>query len=311
MAAFAGDVKNTVRDGFDRSVAFQTMPGTDFLFLADMIRSPADAPSWKRLKPRYRAYARLEQECFSEISRTQIIGLAATQMAPFIQRYGVSKERIRIAPPTLSRQKYDPSLRSPNKRAILRRDLELPGDACVWLWLGLVPKTKGLDRVIAALGARPGTRLLIGGLDPSGKAAAKVIRNARLEDIGDRVRFLGYLPPRKVLEAMAASDVLAHPARVEVTGGVILESIINGLPVVATSNCGFAEHIRQSGAGMVLEEPFDQERFVRLLDTVCGVRGEEMSARGLEYGTQIDAFSGLDRICDWIEAGSLEVPAAI
>ena len=31
-----------------------------------------------------------------------------------------------------------------------------------------------------------------------------------------------------------AADVLAHPSRVDVTGAVILEAVVNGLPAVAT-----------------------------------------------------------------------------
>ena len=55
-----------------------------------------------------------------------------------------------------------------------------------------------------------------------------------------------------------------HPGPLT-TGTVILEALVNGLPVITTSACGYAKHVRAAGAGIVLEEPFDFKLFLTAL----------------------------------------------
>ena len=42
---------------------------------------------------------------------------------------------------------------------------------------------------------------------------------------------------------MSAADLLLHPSRYDTTGTVILEGVVNGLPVIATAACGYATHV--------------------------------------------------------------------
>lgn len=302
IAAFADDVLAATEGKFDRTVAFQIMPGADILFLADRFRNPSDTSIWKRMTPRYRTFARLETECFRPGSPTRIIGLAAQQMEPFVQRYGTEPSRIQIAPPTLSPAKCKPDSRTPANRAALREKLDLEAESKVWLWLGLAPKTKGLDRVIEALSIVSGAHVLVGGLSTTDKNMAPMLRLARRFGVARRVHCLGYVSGESLFQAMAASDALSHPARADVTGGVILEAIINGLPVVATDVCGFAHHILESGAGAVIKTPFDVRTFARLMQNACGDRNQVHSTNGIAYGKCNDLFSGIEKVSDLIEA---------
>jgi UDP-glucose:(heptosyl)LPS alpha-1,3-glucosyltransferase len=180
--------------------------------------------------------------------------------------------------------------------------LGIPDAGNVWLWLGMHPKVKGLDRVLLALGENKSAHLLIGGLDaghPKARQSRRLIRDLGLID---RVTFLGYLAGERYSAALATADVLAHPARKEAAGMTILEAIVNGLPVVATDICGFAGHIEKSGAGIVRPSPFNQRAFAEALDSACGLRSEEFSRRGIEYGTDPRLYSGIDVACDLIEA---------
>jgi UDP-glucose:(heptosyl)LPS alpha-1,3-glucosyltransferase len=106
--------------------------------------------------------------------------------------------------------------------------------------------------------------------------------------------------------------VLAHPARVDVTAAVILEALINGLPVVATAECGFAHHIEEADAGKIVPPPFDGATFARLLAEVCGPRNATFSANGIAYGEAPELYSGLTLACDLIEADAwpIEITAA-
>ena len=109
---------------------------------------------------------------------------------------------------------------------------------------------------------------------------------------------------------MAAADVLVHPSRLDVTGQVILEAVVNGLPSVATSVCGFAEHVRASGSGIVLPEPFTQSAFEaalkRLRDPTLAA---QMSAAGIEYGRKTEPVTGLEQAADIIERSPLILQA--
>ena len=69
------------------------------------------------------------------------------------------------------------------------------------------------------------------------------------------MRFLGFR--EDIPELMAAADVLVHPSRLDVTGQVILEAIVNGLPAVVTGALRICRARREVGrrhraAGAVL-----------------------------------------------------------
>jgi UDP-glucose:(heptosyl)LPS alpha-1,3-glucosyltransferase len=303
MQMFAKEAAKAIAQGaFDRTAAFQTMPGFDFLFLADKIRNDPNAPLWKRIGGRFRAFAALERAVFAPESPTIVIGLSDQQRRPFIGHYGSNAARIRIAPPTIARAKHQPESRSAERRASTRRTLGISATASVWLSLVLAPKTKGLDRTVQALALCDGAHLLIGGLQASDRNARSIVALAKQLKVEDRIHWLGYQSGQSLISAMAASDVLAHPARKDVTGAVILEAIINGLPVVATGLCGFAPHIGKAQAGRVIDEPFSLQRYAASLLEVSS-NGAAYSANGIRYGNCEDLFDGVETVCDWIEAG--------
>ncbi len=303
MQTFARNARQAVQQGrFDRSMTFQTMPGFDVLFLADNIRNNPSAPFWRKISSRYRTFAALESETFSPQSHTRIIGLSSQQMRPFEALYQPATNRIRIAPPTVSRNKHHPESRTSETRATLRQTLGIDAQAPVWLSLALMPKVKGLDRTVEALATCKDAHLLIGGIDAHDKKARQTVAQAKRLNVEDRLHWLGYLSGDNLFSAMAASDVLSHPARTEVTGAVILESLINGLPVVATDLCGFAHHVVEANAGRIISEPFSMERYVDALQDVHQ-NVATLSAHGIEYGNTAALFDGVSAVCDWIEQG--------
>jgi UDP-glucose:(heptosyl)LPS alpha-1,3-glucosyltransferase len=87
-----------------------------------------------------------------------------------------------------------------------------------------------------------------------------------------------------------------------VTGAVILEAIVNGLPVVATDICGFSVHIDRSKAGEVLHGSFSAPSYVAALKRIIGA-SEAMSEAGMAYGRDPWLASGIGQVCDWIESG--------
>ena len=179
--------------------------------------------------------------------------------------------------------------------------LALEADDWCWLAIGRQPHHKGFDRAIAALPEFPTARLFIIGIEPSEKSGVGLRKSARRLGVEDRVTLLGFVPDDAVLDTMAAADLLLHPARFDTTGTVILEAIVNGLPVVTTAICGYASHVREAEAGAVVPEPFDRMALsAALTEAADRTRAAVWSANGRQYGERRELYSGLEVAADLI-----------
>lgn len=99
-------------------------------------------------------------------------------------------------------------------------------------------RTKGLRDVVRALGHlkdRPGITLTSAGTGED-IDACKV--EARRLGIEDRVTFLGRIPREAVEEQYRISDVFCFPSFREPLGGVLLEAMANGLPIITAARGG-------------------------------------------------------------------------
>lgn len=133
----------------------------------------------------------------------------------------------------------------------VRRELGLPPDAKIALFVGRMLKRKGIDTVLEGVGpllAREDLHLVyVGewGYAPehffSGEATLQqsMLKEIAARDWGGRVHFLGRRGD--VPRLMASSDVLVHPARIEGFGLVLAEAMAAGLPVVASHVEGIPE----------------------------------------------------------------------
>jgi UDP-glucose:(heptosyl)LPS alpha-1,3-glucosyltransferase len=113
------------------------------------------------------------------------------------------------------------------------------------------------------------------------------------------VRTVGYTTD--VADLIGAADLMVHPARVETTGSVILESLLYGTPVIATAVCGYAEHIAHSGAGVVVEEPFDVGRLRQAIaSSLASAVLDEMRRNARTYAARIADSFGMDAVTEAI-----------
>ncbi len=94
------------------------------------------------------------------------------------------------------------------------------------------------------------TFLLVGPDEGEGEAVTRAIEASGL---GDRVRWIGALPPSETHEAMAGARVYVLPAVDEVFPMSILESFSAGTPVVTTSSLGIAEDCQRHGAALITD----------------------------------------------------------
>ena len=174
--------------------------------------------------------------------------------------------------------------------ARIRAEFKLQERERALLFVGSGFRTKGLDRAIIALATtrRGGldARLFVVGQNSPGHFQVQ----ARRQGVADQVVFLG--GRHDVADLMLTADLLIHPAYSENTGTVLLEALTLGLPVLCTDVCGYAPHIEQAHAGIVLPSPFSQTDCDRaLLEMLTSNQVPQWRANGLVYAAREDLYS--------------------
>lgn len=290
LLRFVDEVRGILaRDPGDITVGLFPMPGLDILFGASLCFEARGRriARWRRWLPRYLAYARLERSALCPSADTVVLALTRRQIEECREVYGTPEERFRTLPPGVVVDRALPT-DDRRERDRVRRELGIDGESRVLLSVGSHYRGKGLDRTFLAFASlseeqRRGSILLVAGRDRLGRWR----RRARRLRIESRVRLLG--PRDDVPRLLLAADVLVLPSRWETAGMVIVEALTMGRPVVASGECGYAEHVTRSGAGRVLDVPFRQDRFDRALAEV--LYREDLGAlreRALAYSRGTD-----------------------
>jgi glycosyltransferase involved in cell wall biosynthesis/GT2 family glycosyltransferase len=299
---FAKRLAAITAEDFDRVVGFNKLIGLDFYYCGDPSILERGRRPIERALPRHKVQSMLERQCFGPLQRTQVFALTKASADSYRRAWRTQEQRITVLQPSIDPARLRPDLRSATHRAAVRAELDVTPDESIWLWVGAQAQVKGLDRALAALqSAAPNTTLLVAGVAPDSNEAIQAAR--MLGRNADRARFLGFR--EDIPDLMAAADVLVHPSRLDVTGQVILEAIVNGLPAVVTAVCGFAEHVTKSGAGIVLSEPFSQTELQAALARMRDPEvGRAMSLAGIRYGRDNAPVAGLDQAADIIESAA-------
>lgn len=123
----------------------------------------------------------------------------------------------------------------------------------------------------------PDTRFLIVGPD-EGEGAA-VTRAIASSGLGNRLRWIGALPPDETASAMASARVYVLPAVNEVFPMTVLESFVAGTPVVTTSSLGIAADCERYGAAVVTDGTVEA-----LAEAVRRVRTDDDMSESLRRG---------------------------
>jgi UDP-glucose:(heptosyl)LPS alpha-1,3-glucosyltransferase len=246
-------------DPVDAVVGINKMPNLDVYYAADSCyqEKAISQRGWiYRLLPRYRHFSVYERAVFGRESRTEILMISKVQKPFFDHHYQTQEERIQFLPPGISRDRVVPDDVAQRRRA-KRADLGLNDDQKMLLMVGSGFVKKGLDRALYAVRALPksersNVRFFVIGEDNP----APFKRLMFLLGITRNVTILS--GQDDVPDFMFAADLLILPALDEAAGIVLLESVVAGLPVLTTENCGYAHYIAEAGMGEVVPMPFEQ-----------------------------------------------------
>jgi UDP-glucose:(heptosyl)LPS alpha-1,3-glucosyltransferase len=296
---FSRAMHRAAADKFDIVVGFNKMPYLDVLYCAD---PPITGPSTalQKLNPRIQGYRRLDLACFGDQSQTRLLLLSDHQMMQFRDKYRTSPSRMTVLPPTLERARVLGAADRASARVAMRKQLRLSESALVWLFVASYPRSKGLDRIIDALHAVPAAQCVCVGFDPTELRRGGLGRLAQKFGVTDRLMLLGRR--NDVPQLIAASDLLVHPSRKDVTGTVILEALANGVPVITAEACGYASHVTRAAAGVVISGEFDNASFrSALISAQDATLRAGWQRNALAYAAREDLSSGLDRAVAEIE----------
>lgn len=170
-----------------------------------------------------------------------------------------------------------------------RKELELPIDRRVALFLGLIRPYKGVDLLVEAAAAlEPGSDwlILVAG-EPWGDLGARLTGQAAALGLGDRVRLdLGWVPESRVAEHLAAADVVVLPYRRGSQSAVAPMALAAGVPVLSTAVGGVPEVVIDGVNGVVVP-PGDSAAIAAALGSLDRTRLEELAAGARRTSSQI------------------------
>lgn len=281
---------------FDLLVGFNKMPGLDVYYCGDSCfaqKAFGERGMGYRLTPRARLYLAYEAAVYSFLSHTHILEVSSAERPVFARFYGTRAERHSLLPPGIDRALVLAADQRATARACLRRELGLTEADKLLLCVGSGFRTKGLDRSLRILAAlrkqNPHVYLVVVGNGNFGPFEGLV----RSLGLASAVRVLG--GREDMAHVYAAGDLLLHPAYREVTGNVIVEAMVAGLPVAATAVCGYAHYIRAQDMGVVLQAPDDAPAVATELMALLRVPAEHWQQKAAALVQTGDWFARPER----------------
>jgi UDP-glucose:(heptosyl)LPS alpha-1,3-glucosyltransferase len=257
-----------------------------------------------RLTPRCRHYLAFENAVFGTRSKTQVLMIAKAQIPIFQRYYHTSDSRLQLLAPGIRRECIMPPDYA-EQRQQKRVQLGLDSSDLSILFVGSDYRRKGLDRALRGIAAleeplRQRVYLTIVGQDKQ----TPYLNLARTLGLENNVSFLGARDD--IPQLMWSADLLLHPAYSEAAGLVLLEAMVAGLPVIASSVCGYAHFIADYQMGRVLSGPLSPPEIADAIATVFTEESVVWHERSCTMTQQADIFSMPVRAAEIIERIGLE-----
>ena len=166
------------------------------------------------------------------------------------------------------------------------------GDGPLCLFMGRLHERKGLQALVEAFRrtGRPDARLVIAGPDEGMRARLEALQDGRL-------LFTGLLTGRDRLDALAAADLLALPARGEGLPMAALEAMGAGLPLVLAPGCNLPQAVTRGAALEVLPQPAPLAQALECLLADSALRAQ-MGRQGRALVNECFTWERIARRCE-------------
>lgn len=188
----------------------------------------------------------------------RLIANTELEAAELIEHYGADPAKIDVVNPGV-----DLALFSPGSKADARRELDIPLDASMLLFVGRIQPLKAPDILIRAaaelIAMRPELRssllvVICGGMSGSGVDHPEALRDLANElGILDVIRFEPPSSREKLVSWYRAADLTVIPSYSESFGLVAVESQACGTPVVASAVGGLKTAVADNVSGRLID----------------------------------------------------------
>lgn len=212
------------------------------------------------LSPRLITYVWLEGLRFRPAPARRVVATSETLKDECVQAYPACRPWLSVVTPgTHLRQ-------DTLTRAEARRQLDLPPEAPLLLFVANDYARKGLDALLRAMAMLPSDVHLVVAGNP-----APIPRYRQLaEQLGllRRVHFLG--SRNDLTPVYLAADCLAHPTLEDSFAMVVLEAMAHGLPVVVSgpAHCGISRQLQDGVQALLLSDPRDAASLADRVNTL-------------------------------------------
>jgi glycosyltransferase involved in cell wall biosynthesis len=178
------------------------------------------------------------------VSRADTITAVSEQIAGRLAEHGVGAKTHVVANGVSDRF-------LPKDRLASRHELQLPAEAIICLFVGMLVPVKGLDVLLQAVSQIDNERLLLV-LVGDGPERAALEHCVEHLGLSERVKFVGACSSDDVPKWMAASDLLVLSSLSEGRPNVVLEAHASGRATVATDVGGTGELIEHEQTGLLV-----------------------------------------------------------
>jgi 1,2-diacylglycerol 3-alpha-glucosyltransferase len=204
----------------------------------------------------------------------------------WIRRHSVETPVTVIPTAALPRRFFD--------RSETRLSLGIPPDQKILLYVGRLAKEKNMstlfEMVAIAFAQNSSLRLWLVG---DGPYRGECVRMARELGIGDRVKFVGFLPRADVDAYYAAADLFVFSSLTETQGLVVQEAMNYGLPAVAVLGGGASEGIEEGLNGYTVKN--DPHTFAE--EVLRVIADEELLGQLSEGASRSTRSLGTEAMC--------------
>lgn len=190
---------------------------------------------------RYAKHVRVAQQVAKQASR--IIAVAEYFREP-LARVGTASEKLRVIP-----NGVDMNVFIPADRNAARRELQLPAEAPLYLYIGNLEEAKGVGDVVDAFFAYapPAAMLVVAGTGPLWERFTR-----RAAASGGRMILRGWQPHDTVARYLVAADCFILASYAEGNPVTVLESFCCGTPVIGSSIPAIAPLVDEGKNGLLI-----------------------------------------------------------
>ena len=229
-----------------------------------------------RCSPKELLNYRIEKELYGPPGPSCIITNSKMIKRHVLEEYPHLEGRVEAVYNAVDCERFHPDLCS-RYREEVRRELNIPSDALVGVFVAMDWRRKGLHTIIRALSilkdkeSMPPVYAIVVGKGKVWRAAPF----AKMKGVLDRLRFVGYSTPDRYY---GASDMVLLPSFYDPCANVTTEGLAVGLPVITSKWNGGYELITPGENGFYVQDPADAGKMAAFIEHFADEEAREKAA---------------------------------